>query len=251
MDRNTFILTVALALIIGSVCSLLVQWRALHDALIVGFPVVTLAVIAWLVWRYWPRGHKAELPPPNRLPPDQPAFAARDRRHRPAVRIESGQRRAPPIRVDNRHSSSVILNCLRQLLRHGERPRGAAGRDAANFRRRPRAEVVPLFGDDVAVQQFTVKNGSAELVRDGDNIAAQLNRRGNVTLQIKMLVKIAGDVTKRRLTFGIPPALSSQVALVLDESGGRRGFSDGDCIQAHSGQGQNARRSRDRLRRPH
>jgi hypothetical protein len=33
-----------------------------------------------------------------------------------------------------------------------------------------------------------------------------------------MLVKIAGDVTKRRLVFAIPPALSSQVALVLDES---------------------------------
>ena len=79
-------------------------------------------------------------------------------------------------------------------------------------------EVVPLFGDDVAVQQFTVKSGSAELVRDGNNIAVQLNSRGNVTLQIKMLVKIAGDVTKRRLAFGIPPALSSQVALALDES---------------------------------
>ena len=56
--RNTFILTVALALMIGSVCSLLIQWRALHDVLIVGFPVVTLAVIAWFVWKYWPRGGK-------------------------------------------------------------------------------------------------------------------------------------------------------------------------------------------------
>jgi hypothetical protein len=40
-----------------------------------------------------------------------------------------------------------------------------------------------------------------------------------VTLQIKMLVKIAGDVTKRRVAFAIPPALSSQVALALDEPG--------------------------------
>ena len=37
INRNTFILTVALALIIGSVSSLLVQWRALHDALIAWF----------------------------------------------------------------------------------------------------------------------------------------------------------------------------------------------------------------------
>ena len=41
---NTFILTFALALVIGSVCSLLIQWRALHDALIVGFPVVALGL---------------------------------------------------------------------------------------------------------------------------------------------------------------------------------------------------------------
>ena len=58
---GTFILTVALALIIGSVCSLLIQWRALHDALIVGFPVVVVAVIAWLVWKYWPRGRRPEI----------------------------------------------------------------------------------------------------------------------------------------------------------------------------------------------
>ena len=67
---TAFILTVALALILGSVCSLLVQWRALHDALIVGFPVVTLAVIAWLVWKYWPRGQQAGTPEP---PPEPPA----------------------------------------------------------------------------------------------------------------------------------------------------------------------------------
>ena len=66
-QRNTFILTVALALILGSVCSLLIQWRALHDALIVGFPVVTVAIIAWLVWKYWPRG--------SRPAPESPASA--------------------------------------------------------------------------------------------------------------------------------------------------------------------------------
>jgi len=59
--RNTFVLTVALALIIGSVGSLLIQWRALHDALIVGFPVMLVAAVAWLVWKYWPRGQEPEF----------------------------------------------------------------------------------------------------------------------------------------------------------------------------------------------
>ena len=41
--------------------------------------------------------------------------------------------------------------------------------------------------------------------------AVRFDSKGGATLQIKMLVKIAGDVTKRRLAFAIPPALSSQV----------------------------------------
>src|ERR1017187_9682338 len=61
--RNSFVLTLALALIIASVCSLLIAWRALHDLLIVGFPCVTLAAIAYLVWKYWPR-RKPEISPP-------------------------------------------------------------------------------------------------------------------------------------------------------------------------------------------
>src|SRR5579862_6695648 len=61
-DRNSLILTVAMVLILGSVCSLLIQWRALHDALIIGFPVVAVAVVDWLVWRYWPRRHQSQPP---------------------------------------------------------------------------------------------------------------------------------------------------------------------------------------------
>jgi hypothetical protein len=78
-------------------------------------------------------------------------------------------------------------------------------------------ETVPLFGNDVAVQQFTVKSGSATLVRAGGNISVRFDRDGNATLQIKMLVKISGDVTKRKLMFAIPSALTSQISLVLNQ----------------------------------
>ena len=80
-------------------------------------------------------------------------------------------------------------------------------------------QIVPLFNDDVAVQSFSVKNGSAELVRNGDGIGVRFNTKGCVTVEIMLLVMIAGDVTKRRLAFAIPPALSGQVALTLDEAG--------------------------------
>ena len=78
-------------------------------------------------------------------------------------------------------------------------------------------QTAPLFGDDVAVQQFTAKNGSAELVRDGGNIAARFVSKGDVTLQIKMLVKLGGDVTKRWFTLHPPPALSSRMSFVIDQ----------------------------------
>lgn len=54
--RNTFLLTIALVLMLGSVASLLIAWKALHDLLIIGFPLGALAVIAWLIWKFWPRG---------------------------------------------------------------------------------------------------------------------------------------------------------------------------------------------------
>ena len=212
-QRNTFILTVALALILGSVCSLLIQWRALHDALIVSFPSVTVAVIAWLVWKYWPRGSQPapESPAPAMgIPPVMASIAllfalslstatAADSRNRNGIT----QSRASIVSAS--YSGSV-------------NDRVASIDATLQFSAASPGQIVPLFGDDVAVQQFSAKTGRAELVRDGGNIAVRFDSRGNVTLQIKMLVKIAGDVTKRRLAFAIPPALSSRVALVLDES---------------------------------
>ena len=219
-DRNSFILTIALALIIGSVCSLLVQWRALHDALIVGFPVVTLAVIAWLVWRYWPRSH---TPPSSEPPPVKPPAA--DSSLPPvmaAIVLMFALSLSSATAADsksNRSQSPIADSSIVSANYSGTVNDRVALLDATlQISGGKAGEVVPLFGDDVAVQQFAVKNGNADLVRAGNDIAAQLKSRGSVTLQIKMLVKIAGDVTKRRLAFGIPPALSSRVALALGES---------------------------------
>ena len=217
--QSSFIVTVALALMIGSVGSLLVQWRALHDALIVGFPVVMLAITAWLIWRYWPRAHGLEPtglspagpPAPNSgLPPVMAGIVLTLLLGLVGARAASSQLPTPDSGLASIVSASYVgtVNDRVALL------------DATlQFSGATVGQTVPLFGGDIAVQQFTVKGGRAELVRDGDGVAAQLESRGRVTLQVRLLVKVAGDVTKRRLAFGIPPALSSQVALALDESG--------------------------------
>ena len=208
-NRRSFILTIALALMTGSVCSLLIQWRALHDALIIGFPVVVVAIIAWLVWRYWPRGGNSETD-------GTPAMSAAG---------------APPViatillllafSLSSATAGSVEMEkaSMTSASYTGTvNDRVASVEATMQFSEANIGQIVPLFGDDVAVSQFTVKNGSAELVRNNGGIAVRFKNRGGVTLQVKLLVKIAGDVTKRRLAFAIPPALSSQVTLALGES---------------------------------
>ena len=216
--RNTFVLTLALALIIGSVCSLLIQWRALHDALIVGFPMATVAVIAFLVWKYWPRHHRSATEtspvepaaPDSGLPPVLATIAlmlvlgissatAADSARNPQPAMESAS-------IVSAAYSGAVNDRVAQI-------------DATlQFSGAKAGDLVPLFGEDVAVQQFLVKSGGASLVRNDHGIAVRFDRKGSAALQIKMLVKISGDVTKRRLTFAIPPALSSQLSLALDES---------------------------------
>ncbi len=213
-QQSSFIVTLALALILGSVGSLLVQWRALHDALIVGFPVVVLAVVSWLIWRYWPRTHQFEPTevspagpsvPGGGLPPVMAAILLLFTFGLAGVKAADFQ--IPPSIVSASYSGTVndrvaLLNATLQFTS------ASAG------------ETIPLFGGDVAVQQFTIKTGSADLVRAGNGVAVQFKSRGTVTLQLRLLVKIAGDPAKRhQLAFGIPPALSSRVDLTLDEAG--------------------------------
>jgi hypothetical protein len=216
LERNSFILTVALMLIIGSVCSLLVQWRALHDALIVGFPVVALAVIAWLVWRYWPRSHESKLdePPPVRspasgssLPPIMAAITL-------LCALNLTNAAAAESRITNYESSVSIVTANYS----GTVNDRVAMVDATlQISSTQSGQVVPLFGGDLAVQQFSARNGSAELIREGYNLAVKVNSRGDTTLQIKMLVKLGGDVTKRWFTIYIPPALSSRASFAIDQ----------------------------------
>jgi prepilin-type processing-associated H-X9-DG protein len=220
-NRNSFILAVALALMLGSVGSLLIQWRALHDALIVGFPVITLAIIALLVWKYWPRGHK----PAPVVTPSTPESPAPDSNIPPVVAmialvlaLSLPNAQAANSAIGNRQSAIGNASITSANYSGTVNDRVAMLDATLQFSGAKAGQTIPLFTDDVAVQQFIVKNGSAKLVRDGHSIAVSLGKGSDVTVQVKMLVKVAGDVTKRRLAFEIPPALTSQVALVLDQS---------------------------------
>ena len=208
LPRRSFLLTIALALIIGSVCSLLIQWRALHDALIIGFPVAVVASVALLVWKYWPRGNPApaaaSVPPPtNPLPPVIAAIA---------LLIALGVK---PVAVAETNTSALVAASYSGTVDD----RVALLDVALDFASVTAGETFPLFGDDVAVQSFTAKTGRAELVRSGSKLAARFHQPGVATLQIKLLVKVTGDVTKRRLAFAIPSALAGRAGFTLAEAG--------------------------------
>ncbi len=219
--RNTFILAVALALIVGSVCSLLIQWRALHDALIVGFPVAIVALIALLVWKYWPRGSRPEtteespiLQPTAPVNPIAPLTAAIAL----MIGLNLTNASAASPEIVNRPSSIANASIVSASYAGTVNDRVALLDATLQFSAVNPGDIAPLFGDDVAVQQFSVKNGKAELIRNGGNISARFGSKGSVILQVKLLVKVAGDVTKRRLTFAIPAALTSRAGFVLAES---------------------------------
>ena len=217
--RNTFILAIALALIVGSVGSLLVQWRALHDALIIGFPMVAVAGIAGLVWKYWPRSAKDEtVEPPHHdspapdsgLPPVLATIVL-------LLALSLASASAANSEIGNGQSAIASASIVSANYSGTVNDRVALLDATLQFTGAKAGDIVPLFGDDVAVQQCSVKSGRAALIREG-GIAVRFDRIGGATLQVKMLVKISGDVTKRRLGFAIPPALTSQVSLTVDQA---------------------------------
>ena len=80
-------------------------------------------------------------------------------------------------------------------------------------------QTVALFGDDLAVETFGSLPPGARLIRDGKTLSVRFSRKGEATVKLSFLVKLSGaeaDVN-RQLAFAIPPALSSQVTLVVDE----------------------------------
>jgi Tfp pilus assembly protein FimT len=218
-NRNTFILTLALALSLGAVGSLLLAWRLLHLAFIWSAPILVLAVVGWLAWKFWPRARPISVSSATGLEPGIPPAIA-------SIAIlaccmgsalatpHTAKTVKPPVEVAIPQPAVSALSAIYA---------GIVDEHVAQFDVFIRVSAsapgqkLPLFGDDVTVRQFSAKPGEATLVREGKTFAAVLGKRGETTLPLKLLVKLGGDVTRRQLSFAIPPALSSQLALAIDQ----------------------------------
>ncbi|HUJ70987.1 MAG TPA: hypothetical protein VLZ30_02005, partial [Verrucomicrobiae bacterium] len=202
---RSLVVTVGLALVMASITHMLISWRCLHVALILGAPVLGIAIVVWLIRRYWgtrsgrstaENGLSGTSLSTGGAPPVIAALA---------LMLFAAGARAEDVSILSATYAGTVherVALVDAVIR--------VNTSTTNQR-------VKLFGDDVAVQQFTASPSEVKLVREGDGVVAIVPRRGAATLRVKFLTKLGGDVAKRQLVFGIPSALSSQFTITLDE----------------------------------
>jgi len=212
-------LTLGLALMLASVAGYLVATRLFGSALIIAVPVLILALSALLIRRVWKRrGGTAAVEAASGTPAAAPTVvtvlallcSVAAAKAQPEAKTEPPAQRASgcvvqPVSILTANYSGTVRERVAEvdaLIR--------LTADSAN-------QGVALFGDDVAIKEFSATPSEVKLVRDGNGVKARLAKRGEATLRVKLLVKLGGDVTRRQLAFGIPAALSSTLSLTVDE----------------------------------
>jgi len=213
-ERSSLWMTIAFVLIIWSVARLLTMWRVLHVGLIAAVPILLFALVAWAVWKFQHRrkvGQASRLSsPPPIAPPSAASGAALLILLCGPVISSLAQEAAPP-------AISNTVSILSATYTGAVQDKVAQFDATIQIATTVTNQIVPLFGEDVALESFAAK-GEARLVREGRTVGVLLPARGSVALQLKLIAKLGGDVTRRQLAFGIPPALSSRVSVVIDEA---------------------------------
>ena len=233
-DRSSFGIALGLALALAGVVWLGLSARTLHWVLIGAVPLVGAVVLGWLAWKCWPRAianGEVRMANPSSATPSASTEPASSSEPNPP----SSGGSVPPA------AAAILLLLSAQFITT------AFGQDASFAIRnspitlqsatytgtiREKAaeftatlvlsstgtnQTFTLFGEDVAIQSFTAKTGEARLVREAGSARVWLPKSGAVTVELKLFVRLDGDVTKRRLGFGLPPALASQFTALIDE----------------------------------
>ncbi len=221
---KAWMLALGTVLVVVSAASLFIAWRILHLVLILGLPLVVFLVIGNLVSiRLKARRNRGRNPnqtPPTPgagQPPIQPLAPATavllgglfvmGAFQRPAVAAAAAVPAIPAhsiTLVSGSYTGTVAAGVARleatfQLVTHGTN------------------QSLPLFQGDVAVESFRSSAPTIRLWREGTQLGVQVPESGTATLGLSLLVKLDGDITRRRLAFGVPAALANQFDLVLDE----------------------------------
>lgn len=220
-QHSSFWMSVAVMLVIWSVASLLTMWRLLHVGLIAAVPALLLAVVTWAIWRFWQWRKARSLAEPFEAPPGIPPRDGPSTAPSPLaliaflalVAVTFSSRAEDGFPSANSSPVSILSATYTGVVRD----KVAQFDVTVQLATRATNQMVPLFGDDLAIESFS-GSSDVRLVRDGATVGVLLTARGTVALQFKIIARLGGDVTRRQLAFGIPPALSSRVSLVIDEA---------------------------------
>ncbi len=229
--RRTLRLTVGSACVIGSVTHLAISVRTLHLLFIASLPVLAVLLALWAFRRWWPRKAagtseaQQSAPVDSPLPPDPigpaplaPPVASI------ALLLSLSLAFAGSVRADDDEPGKLQPSSLTNAISMVSATYSGTVRDkvaqldatlilssiATN-------QSILLFGSEVAVQQFSTDAREARLVRQGQGVALRLGDKGHATVKLKLVARLEGDVTRRRLAFAIPPALASQLSVTIDE----------------------------------
>jgi hypothetical protein len=230
-DRSSFGIALGIALAVAGVVWLGLSARTLHWVLIVAVPVVGVGVLAWLAWRCWPKREVISVQ--SSVSSAAPVVSAPASESKPSP-TDSGS--VPPaaallflvgsLLAPNAfgQDQSAIGNRQSAVTLQSATYTGTIREKSAEFTATlvlsstSTNQTFTIFGGDVAIQSFTAKSGEARLVREGGNARVWLPKAGAVTVELKLLARLEGDVTKRRLAFALPPALASQFTAVIEEA---------------------------------
>ena len=197
---SSVLVTVGLAAMLGSVTSALIAARLLHVALILALPMPVVAALVWLARRFWKGlAIAGENGAAGTAVTTTAAIAF--------VLFAASAARANEVSILSANYVGTVHERAAEFEATLQLSAATAG------------QTVPLFGEEIAVEQFSASPGNVKLVRDGKSVSVALGRRGAATIKMKFLTKLTGDVAKRQLVFAIPPALSSRMALSIDEPG--------------------------------
>jgi hypothetical protein len=206
-------LAIGAALALLGTAYLFIAWRALGLALIMSVPTLLALFLAWITWRFLHRE-----PSSHEVAPAASALSASP--VPPVVGgllillVSAAQTLATQTTTTLRHPAISIVSASYAGATH-ER---VAQIDATlEFLSAATNCTVALFGQEVAIQEFTVLKGEAQLWREHEKIGLWLPDRGPVVVRMKLLVKLEETAGRRRLELSIPPALGSQLSLLLDE----------------------------------
>ncbi|HYV28024.1 MAG TPA: hypothetical protein VFA77_10855, partial [Candidatus Eisenbacteria bacterium] len=232
---NSFWITVGLALVIGSVTSLLIALRLLHVALIAALPVSVFVALACWAWRFWTRRKAAAASSAsveNGSPEAGPAspgtsgavaalalsvFLSQASSALAQPSADQASASNPKSEIRNpKFENTVSIVSADYTGRVSER---VAQFDAViRITTFATNQIVTLFGNDVAIQEFFTDAKEVKVMQQGNSVALRLPDLGSVTARFKLIAKLSGDVSKRQLAFGIPPALSSKLGMTIAEA---------------------------------